>query len=556
MKNKENLSWILTITCIILIFGTNSTLSKPTNVQGYHDFEKNLEKEILLESQPLNRSIEITNNLPLTTREILPATITQVADSLGNINTNSWTKGTGGGWSCDPDCPDLNLQIGETVTFTITASDPNGLPLEYMFAAQPAGWSFITLQDWSSNNTFIWTVTEEFAGPWIPVMVAVRNNDGQNWQGDWNGDDYTYASYSVSDPNKAPATLTQIIDNLGNINTNSWTKGTGGDWSCNPDCPDLNLLVGENITFMAFATDPKGLPLEYKFSAQPAGGSFITLRDWNSSNTFTWNISSAYIGPWICVSISVRNSDGQEWQGVGNGDDYTYAIYSIYDPNKLPATLSQVVDSLGNVNTNSWTKGTGGNWSCYPDCPDLELRVGEVITFTATASDPKDLPLEYKFRYMHNGNIAQDWSSLNTFEWHVDIADIGPWSGISVHVRNNDGQEWQGEWSGDDYNYQTYTIYNKYIDDIEPKTTSVGSSTLTMRVEGANFDTNSIVKFNETDLATTFINSTELNVIVPEDLLLIPGEFGIKVFGSTDEEVSNTKIFKVEYTTYLPMIIK
>ena len=46
--------------------------------------------------------------------------------------------------------------------------------------------------------------------------------------------------------------------------------------------------------------------------------------------------------------IHVRNDDGHEWQGEELGDDYTYVIYKITKPNRTPATINKVVDSLGN----------------------------------------------------------------------------------------------------------------------------------------------------------------------------------------------------------------
>ena len=140
---------------------------------------------------------------------------------------------------------------------------------------------------------------------------------------------------------------------------------------------------------------------------------------------------------------------------------------------------------------------------------------------------------------MRNGNIttAQDWSEDNIFEWIVELEDIGPWSGISVHVRNNDGHEWQGEGLGDDYNYQTYTVYHLYINELEPNITNQGSSTINMTVNGVNFDSGSQVQFGENLLFTTFINSTKLTAVIPDNLLQYSGEIEVKVVGSESENV-------------------
>ncbi|MGI6741651.1 MAG: IPT/TIG domain-containing protein [Brevefilum sp.] len=494
---------------------------------------------IIVFSRDTTKSVLAQNNFFHSSNlktQILPATITQVVDSLGNVNTDSWTKGSGGGWSCYPDCPDLELEIGEIITFNVTASDPNDLPIEYKFSFMRNG-NITTAQDWSQDNTFVWTVTTDDVGPSNGLVIHVRNDDGHEWQGEELGDDYTYVIYKITDPNRTPATINKVVDSLGNITTYSVNKQTGG-WSCYPDCPDLELKVGEKVAYTVTAYDPNNLPIEYKFSYS-RGGNITTAQDWSENNTFEWIVELEDVGPSNGLVIHVRNDDGHEWQGEGLGDDYTYVIYKVIDPDRAPAIITQVVDSLGNINTNSWTKETGGDWSCNPNCPDLELFIGQIITYTVTASDPNDLPIEYEFSHMRNGNIttAQDWSEDNIFEWIVELEDIGPWSGISVHVRNNDGHEWQGEGLGDDYNYQTYTVYHLYINELEPNITNQGSSTINMTVNGVNFDSGSQVQFGENLLFTTFINSTKLTAVIPDNLLQYSGEIEVKVVGSESENV-------------------
>jgi hypothetical protein len=386
------------------------------------------------------------------------ATLVSVSDSLGNINTNSASKGTGLSWSCSPGCPDLVVQAGETIILTAVGTDPEGLPLQYKFSAQPAGGSFEVRQNWSADNTYVWNVSPADIGPDFGFAISVRNNDGDDYQGEFMGDDYALATYQVFDPAYSPATLVSLADSIGNVNTNSVTKGTGPGWSCSPYCPDLTVEVGETVILTAVGTDPNGLPLQYKFSAQPAGGSFEVRQDWSADNTYVWNVSPADIGPDFGFAISVRNNDGQEWQGPGLGDDYTYAIYEVVDPVYSPALLLEIRDSLGNVNTNSVSKGTGGDW---PFHFRPSIAVSDVITFTAVGTDPNSLPLEYKFARQRTGGsfiVLQDWSSQTTYTWAVTRDDYGADVGISIHVRNDDGQEWQGTSLGDDYTYAIYEV--------------------------------------------------------------------------------------------------
>jgi hypothetical protein len=442
------------------------------------------------------------------------ATLIEIRDSLGNVNANSWSTGTGGNWSCAPNCPDLTLDKGDIITITAQAIDPNNRPLEYKFSVQPPGGCFQVLQDWSSSNTLQWAVDSPYIGPNVIVAISVRNDDGSDYQGSFMGDDYTYAIYDVNNPGVSPATLNEIHDSLGNVNTNSWTKGTGGGWSCAPTCPDLTLEKGKIITITAQASDPNDRPLEYKFSIQPPGGSFQVLQDWSSSNTLQWAVDSPYIGPNVIVAVSVRNDDGSDYQGSFMGDDYTYAIYQVFDPDTMPAYFLEIHDSLGNVNTNSWTNGTGGSWDVHPT-----LAISDVITFTAVATDPNHLPMTYKFARQNVGGsfeTLQDWSPTNTYTWTVSRDDYGANVIVSIHVRNDDGLDWQGSSLGDDYTYATYQVLT-----VKETITQSGGSLYGPNADGS---ITLVVLPDTLSQTTTFSYTEDLSVYVISGTLSIIGD--------------------------------
>lgn len=381
------------------------------------------------------------------------AVLVSVSDSLGNVNTNSFSTGTGGNWSCGPNCPDLILEVGEQLTITAEGSDPNGRPLEFRFLKETASSGYLVVQDWSSENEYVWDVLEGDIGPWTTILVAVRNDDTFDYQTADFGDDYTYMTYTVYEPNHIPATLVSVYDSLGNVNTNSMTKGTGTAWSCGTTCPDLSLGLGDELVITAEATDPLGLPLQYRFMKETVAGS-IVVQDWSSNNQYQWTVALNDLGPYARFIACVRNNDGDSWQGLDVGDDYTYLTYEVSDPNYLPAYLVEIHDNLGNVNHESRTTGIYSDW---PEPP--LLSVGDVITLTAVAEDPRDLPLQYMFEKLtSNGGyeLLQDWGDSNTASWEVSLDDYGPYIEILIHVRNNDGHAWQGEYEGDDYSSATY----------------------------------------------------------------------------------------------------
>jgi len=119
--------------------------------------------------------------------------IVSASDSLGNTNTNSWAKGTGGDWPSGGLDASPTIYIGDTITFTINVK--NSTDLLYKFDYQPPGGSFITIQGWSNSNVCTWTVPKNAFGKWMCVMVQVKNNDGLNFLG--SCDDYTYLTYIV-----------------------------------------------------------------------------------------------------------------------------------------------------------------------------------------------------------------------------------------------------------------------------------------------------------------------------------------------------------------------
>jgi cell division septation protein DedD len=79
---------------------------------------------------------------------------------------------------------------------------------------------------------------------------------------------------------KEQAMLQRVTDGLGNTNTNSWARGTGGDWTGGLDAsPKVSVGTTLNIAVSATGECP---PLEYRFERQRPGGSFEVVRDWST----------------------------------------------------------------------------------------------------------------------------------------------------------------------------------------------------------------------------------------------------------------------------------
>ena len=78
------------------------------------------------------------------------------------------------------------------------------------------------------------------------------------------------------------------------------------------------VKVGTKITLTVKASDPENGILQYKFIT-PDGNA----TEWSSSNSWTWNVDAASYGTNKGVMIFVRDSDGYDYYGSGQGDDYT-----------------------------------------------------------------------------------------------------------------------------------------------------------------------------------------------------------------------------------------
>jgi hypothetical protein len=96
--------------------------------------------------------------------------------------------------------------------------------------------------------------------------------------------------------------IIEVTDSLGHVQTNSWAKGTGGDWSTGVFA--YTASIGDNITFVARASDPN---IEYIFWVQPPGGGFVVMQDWSTNNKWTWVIDERYYGRWTDVIVGIRD---------------------------------------------------------------------------------------------------------------------------------------------------------------------------------------------------------------------------------------------------------
>ena len=129
------------------------------------------------------------------------------------------------------------------------------------------------------------------------------------------------------------------------------------------------------------------------------------IADWTENPTWTWTTSEADIGQHT-IEVKVRDNKHNP-----EGDDARTADFVIAAPPNNPPALSALASDQ--------------------DSPQV---AGAAVTWTATASDPENDPVQYLFSL--DGQPIADWTENPTWTWTTSEADIGQHT-IEVKVRDN-----------------------------------------------------------------------------------------------------------------------
>ncbi|MCX7926584.1 MAG: putative Ig domain-containing protein, partial [Candidatus Omnitrophica bacterium] len=149
-----------------------------------------------------------------------------------------------------------------TLNFTISATDPDGDPLNYTAEFLPVGASFN-----ASTRTFSWTPTYDQQGTYTGIRFTVS---------DGSLTDYEVISITVTNVNRSPI------------------------WSA---IGDKSIAENSLLTFVVNATDPDGDALTYSVSNLPEGATFNS-----STRTFSWTPTFTQSGIYN-VTFSVSDSN-------------------------------------------------------------------------------------------------------------------------------------------------------------------------------------------------------------------------------------------------------
>jgi hypothetical protein len=192
------------------------------------------------------------------------------ADPSGNSDTMTWNVTV-----LVPDYPPVladpgnrTVTEGQTLYISLSASDPNGDSLSYVFGpAPPAGAVLDTV-----NGIFSWTPTYKQAG-----VYAV--------------------AFMVREKNRVPALTDTVFDTITVNDTNM-----APDFVAPPDGAAYSRYELQNIQIVLNATDVNGDTLLYSMTGAPSGASIVP------GNRFTWTPSSTQGGQTYSVLFRVSDT--------------------------------------------------------------------------------------------------------------------------------------------------------------------------------------------------------------------------------------------------------
>jgi hypothetical protein len=309
---------------------------------------------------------------------------------------------------------DKNVGEGQTLTFTISASDLDDDPLTYSASNLPSGASFDP-----TTRTFSWTPSYDQVGTYPNVHFEVS---------DGHLTDFEDITITVNDVNRAP-----VLNPIG----------------------DKTVDEGQTLTFTISASDLDDDPLTYSASNLPGGASFDP-----ATKTFSWTSSYDQVGTYPNVHFEVSDGHLTDFEDititvndpvlnpigdktVDEGQTLTFTISaSDLDDDSLTYSASNLPSGASfnpATKTFSWTP----NYNQAETYPNVHFEVSdghltdfEDITITVNnAYPPYDINKDGIIDICDLTMVGQHYDEENpTYDLnHGGVVDVGDLVMISQH---------------------------------------------------------------------------------------------------------------------------
>jgi hypothetical protein len=338
---------------------------------------------------------------------------------------------------------DRSVDENASLSFTVTASDPDGDPLIVSASPLPEGASFDP-----ATGAFSWTPTYDQAGAY---QVTFEAGDGVDtvWE---------TITINVWNVNRAP-----VLDAIG------------------PKSVDENV----NLSFTVSASDPDGDPLTYEITGQPDGSSFnfstgafswTPTFDKQGTHEVTFRATDGDLGHSETITITVNNVnrppvlDTVQNQGVAETTELTFTVSATdQDGEALTYSASSLPTGASfdpGTRTFSWTP-TYDDAGTYPgvtfvvtdesaasDSETITIEVYDVnrapvldpignpsvdenatLSFTVAATDPDDDALVYGALNLPTGATFDP--ATRTFSWTPTYEQAGTYANVGFGVADD-----------------------------------------------------------------------------------------------------------------------
>ena len=347
-----------------------------------------------------SKSMEFTIDAP-TPEEKLAPLIVPVIVAPAKLNDSPIISSL----TADKDSPQL---LGEVITWTAEANDPESDPVSYRFLVNNT-----LATDWQAQNQWSWTALE----PGISqINVQVKDNQHAGPQGE-KGNKSAKFTIKAPAPEIKPLEIVPVIVAPAKLNDSPIISSLTAD-------KDSPQLVGEVITWTAEASDPESDPVSYRFLVNNT-----LATDWQAQNQWSWTALEPGTSQ---INVQVKDNQHAGPQGEKGNKSAKFTIKAPA-PEIKPLEIVPVIVAPAKLNDSPIISSLTAD----KDSPQL---VGEVITWTAEASDPESDPVSYRF--LVNNTLATDWQAQNQWSWTA--LEPGT-SQINVQVKDNQHAGPQGE---------------------------------------------------------------------------------------------------------------
>ena len=376
--------------------------------------------------------------------------------------------------------------------------------------------------DWSTINSGLTAsfVSKLAVDPKTPsTLYAIGNglykstNSGANWSEVLSTVGVLNLTFDVN----TPAILYASTYNGVYKSTNS-----GEDWSASSSgitCQRINVVTIDPVTpaILYAGTETCGV-----FKSTNSG------EDWTPFNTNQPNarISILVIDPVTPTTLYVETSDGvyKSTDGLGWFASNTWLPYSQYGESVLALAIDPAVPTTlyAGTNGNGIFKSINAGTTWNQDNDDLTRH----SVVSGLVIDPVNSTL-YAGTYhgvYKSINGGKNWNPINTglTNLFTYVLASSPAAPEILYTGTRGGGVFSIE------------LFNPAptLTDLDPSQITTADPGFSLEVSGSNFLVDSVVKWDNTALVTTFVSSTRLNAAVPASLLSSTGTVAITVTNS------------------------